>query len=295
MKRPVFIARQSASPSGLMGRVIAGIMAHETSDLNEHALRLLRPSPSDLVLEVGFGHGRTIERLASVVNTGRVCGIDVSESMLNMAVRRNRRAIAEGRVELRKGDCASIPFDAASFDGALSFHTLYFWSDPAGCLREIRRVLRPGARTRSRLSARRQRPTKQLPDGGLHILRRTPFTRRWQLPILVRYNSRGLAKPLLLSRLHPKFEPRNETNRVEPGRPPRRRHPRERSFLEGVRLVGGALVVSPLESEVPDAAEADRADGSDQLQTLERGKVIFWPRRMKGGSPWNLTFTFRPT
>ena len=146
MKRPVFIARQSASPSGLMGRVIAGIMAHEMSDLNEHALRLLRPSPSDLVLEVGFGHGRTIERLASVVNNGRVCEIDVSESMLNMAVRRNRRAIAEGRVELRKRDCASIPFDAASFDGALSIHTLYFWSDPAACLREIRRVLRPGAR-----------------------------------------------------------------------------------------------------------------------------------------------------
>src|SRR6202041_2421287 len=40
---------------------------------------------------------------------------------------------------------------------------------------------------------------------------------------------------------------------------------------------------------------ADRADGSDQLQTLERGKVIFWPRRMKRWSPWNLTFTFRPT
>jgi ubiquinone/menaquinone biosynthesis C-methylase UbiE len=146
MKRPVFIARQSARPSGLIGRVIAGVMAHETSDLNERAVRLLGPSPSDRVLEVGFGHGRTIERLAGVVNNGRVCGIDASELMLNMAVRRNRRAIAEGRVELRKGDCASIPFDAASFDGALSVHTLYFWSDPAACLREIRRVLRPGAR-----------------------------------------------------------------------------------------------------------------------------------------------------
>jgi ubiquinone/menaquinone biosynthesis C-methylase UbiE len=146
MKRPVFIARQSARPSGLMGRVIAGIMAHETSDLNERAVRLLDPSPFDRVLEVGFGHGRTIERLAGVVSNGRVCGIDVSESILNMSVRRNRRAVAEGRVELRQGDCASIPFHAASFDGALCVHTLYFWSDPAACLREIRRVLRPGAR-----------------------------------------------------------------------------------------------------------------------------------------------------
>jgi ubiquinone/menaquinone biosynthesis C-methylase UbiE len=121
-------------------------MARETSDLNEHAVGLLGPSPSDRVLEVGFGHGRTIERLAGVVNNGRVYGIDASELMLKMAVRRNRRAIAEGRVELHGGDCASIPFDAASFDGVLSVHTLYFWSDPAACLREIRRVLRPGAR-----------------------------------------------------------------------------------------------------------------------------------------------------
>jgi ubiquinone/menaquinone biosynthesis C-methylase UbiE len=146
MKRPVFIARQSARPSGLLGRVIAKIMAHETSDLNERAVHLIRPSPSDRVLEIGFGHGRTIERLANVVSKGRVCGIDVSESMLNMATRRNRRAIAEGRVELRRGDCASIPFNDAIFDGALTVHTLYFWSDPPACLREIRRILKPGGR-----------------------------------------------------------------------------------------------------------------------------------------------------
>ena len=59
-------------------------------------------SPSDRVLEIGFGHGRTIERLAGVVTDGRVCGIDVSDEMLNLAVRRNRLAITEGRIELRK-------------------------------------------------------------------------------------------------------------------------------------------------------------------------------------------------
>ena len=146
MKRPVFIARQSARPSGLLGRVIAGVMAHETLDLNVRAIRLLRLAPSDRVLEIGFGHGGTIERLAEVANEGRVCGVDISESMLNMAIRRNRRAIAEGRVELRHGDCASIPFDDASFDGALAVHALYFWSDPVACLRELRRVLKPSGR-----------------------------------------------------------------------------------------------------------------------------------------------------
>jgi SAM-dependent methyltransferase len=28
----------------------------------------------------------------------------------------------------------------------MSVHTVYFWKDPQACLREIRRVLRPGAR-----------------------------------------------------------------------------------------------------------------------------------------------------
>jgi ubiquinone/menaquinone biosynthesis C-methylase UbiE len=122
------------------------IVAHETSDLNERAVDLLRPSPSDRVLEVGFGHGRAVARLASIVDKGCVCGIDVSESMLNLAVRRNRHAVAAGRVQLRKGDCASIPFANANFDGALAVHALSFWSDPVGYLSEIRRVLKPRAR-----------------------------------------------------------------------------------------------------------------------------------------------------
>jgi len=39
-----------------------------------------------------------------------------------------------------------MPFEDARLDRALSVHTVYFWSDPTSCLREIRRVLRPRAR-----------------------------------------------------------------------------------------------------------------------------------------------------
>jgi ubiquinone/menaquinone biosynthesis C-methylase UbiE len=146
MKRPVFIARQSARPAGLIGAVIGRIMALETAKVNERAVDLLAPSRSDRVLEIGFGHGRTIERLAFAVGDGRVCGVDVSEAMLAMARNRNRRGVAEGRIDLRIADCAALPFADASFDGALSVHTLYFWSDPVSRLSEIRRVLRPGGR-----------------------------------------------------------------------------------------------------------------------------------------------------
>jgi len=38
------------------------------------------------------------------------------------------------------------PFPPASFDRVFSVHTVYFWTDPAGDLREIRRVLKSGGK-----------------------------------------------------------------------------------------------------------------------------------------------------
>ncbi len=144
MRRPEFIARQSSRPSGALGRVLAWIMARETANLNERAVAALDLRPTDRVLEIGFGHGRTVQRIAAAVPDGQVAGIDVSESMTRLANRRNRSAVAAGRVELRTGDAASLPFADGQFDKALSVHTIYFWPDLAACLRELHRVLRPG-------------------------------------------------------------------------------------------------------------------------------------------------------
>jgi ubiquinone/menaquinone biosynthesis C-methylase UbiE len=91
VKRPLFIARQSGKPSSIVGRVIAWIMARETAELNEQAARLLSVRQSDSVLEVGFGHGRTVERIVAAVPQGHVTGIDVSDSMTRLAIRRNRK------------------------------------------------------------------------------------------------------------------------------------------------------------------------------------------------------------
>lgn len=144
MKRPLFIARQAAHPSGVLGAIIASIMERETAALNELALSLLDLRANDTVLEVGFGHGRTLERLCSALPLGRVVGVDVSTSMTRRAARRNHRAQAEGRLDLHTGDSATLPLSTASVDKALAVHTLYFWSSPLAHLREISRVLRPG-------------------------------------------------------------------------------------------------------------------------------------------------------
>lgn len=165
LKRPVFIARQSARPSGLLGRLIAWIMAHETATENALARDLLAPRPTDRILEIGFGHGYQLRELARAAPEGRVSGVDHSEDMLHFASRRLAALIAAGRVEIACSDSRRLPHPDGTFDRALAVHTVYFWSEPLAHLREASRVLRPGGRLvlgfRSRLDPR----TRDFPDG----------------------------------------------------------------------------------------------------------------------------------
>lgn len=144
MRRPEFIAEQSRRPSGALGWVIGNIMSQETKALNAATLAALNLQPKDRVLEVGFGHGRTIRKAAETCADGFVAGVDFSETMVKMATRRCAKLVSSGRVRLVLADSASLPFPDEHFDKAYAVHTLYFWKDPIAHLSEIRRVLRPG-------------------------------------------------------------------------------------------------------------------------------------------------------
>jgi ubiquinone/menaquinone biosynthesis C-methylase UbiE len=78
-------------------------------------------------LEVGLGTGR----FAAGLGVGE--GIDPAESMLRIAARRG--------VRTHLGTADSLPFPDGSFAGVLLALTLCFIEDPAGALRECRRVL----------------------------------------------------------------------------------------------------------------------------------------------------------
>jgi len=142
-RRPAFIARQSSRPTGLVGRILGAIMARETGAANRAAVRALAVAPNDRVLEVGYGHGRTVELLADAAPGVVVDGVDRSHDMVRAARRRVRRLVAEGRAFLRAGDSARLPHPDGWFDKALAVHTLYFWEVPEAHLRELRRVLAP--------------------------------------------------------------------------------------------------------------------------------------------------------
>ena len=146
MRRPEFIAKQSRCPDGILGSLVAKIMARETEADNRAALDLLEIRPDDHVLEIGFAHGRTIAAAAARASHGWVAGVEISERMLGMATRFNKQYIDERRMDLRLTDGRSLPYEDSCFDKVYTVHTLYFWPEPLKYIREIVRVLKPGGR-----------------------------------------------------------------------------------------------------------------------------------------------------
>jgi ubiquinone/menaquinone biosynthesis C-methylase UbiE len=146
MRRPQFIAEHARNARGLLGRLIAFIMARETWSQNLRAMDALGIEPADHVLDIGCGHGRSLTELAARAPQGHIVGLDPSELMVVIAKRRNRPLVEAGRVTVVLSSVESLSFADNMFDKAVCVHVLYFWKDIEKSLREIARVLKPGGR-----------------------------------------------------------------------------------------------------------------------------------------------------
>ena len=142
-----FMARQFARPRGLFGRLLLGGML-DRANVRSNALMfdVAAVGPAERVLEVGFGGGDLLVRLAGTVSDGQVEGVELSQPMLRRVRARIRRRGLADRVRLHAGSVEALPFDAGRFDCACSANTIYFWPDLHRGLAELARVLRPGGR-----------------------------------------------------------------------------------------------------------------------------------------------------
>ncbi len=163
------LALQFRRPSGLLGK-LAGLLFRINREGNEWTIGLLEILPTDHVLEIGFGPGLAIQRAAALAMRGRVAGVDFSETMLTQARNRNAAAIAAGRVELKLGDAAALPYPDDSFDKVFAANVIYFWRDPLAYLREVRRVLKPGGRLALYLIAKEDMAKFKFTQTGVYTL-----------------------------------------------------------------------------------------------------------------------------
>jgi arsenite methyltransferase len=123
--------------------------AYTTPDIvaqRASVLSMLGLAPGERVLDIGVGPGFLAAEIAAEVGAGgRVCGIDVSDSMLAVAATREPGPEA-ATLELARGNAEEIPYDDGSFHVVVTTQVLEYVPDVPRALAEIHRVLRPGGR-----------------------------------------------------------------------------------------------------------------------------------------------------
>ena len=102
--------------------------------------------PGETVLDLGSGGGIDCFIAAKVVGpSGRVIGVDMTDSMLELA-NRNKAKIGMTNVEFRKGEIEDLPVENNSVDVIISNCVINLSPDKDAVFREALRVLRPGGR-----------------------------------------------------------------------------------------------------------------------------------------------------
>jgi ubiquinone/menaquinone biosynthesis C-methylase UbiE len=148
---------------GLEDRILAGVAAAGL-DADSLAARELSPADefhlggrqatidlaeqldihSDMrLLDVGCGIGGPARHLADTFGC-HVSGIDLTEGYVTVANSLSRRVGLADLVGCRQGTALDLPFDEASFDGALLLHVGMNIDDKATLCREVARVMKPG-------------------------------------------------------------------------------------------------------------------------------------------------------
>ena len=109
--------------------------------MNDQVLHLLQVQPDDRILEVGFGGGDLLTRMAKDIDNGLITGIDFSADVIEIGMKRFQLLLDMGKLEIHCADVSALTFDANSFNKICTVNTIYFWPDVEQALQELLRVL----------------------------------------------------------------------------------------------------------------------------------------------------------
>jgi len=142
MEKNIIMSTSFQYDKDASNRLLAMYLTSDMVDQRNWILQALSLHHGDRVLDVGSGPGFLASAMGEVVGeSGRVCGIDISEPLISMA---KAYCAHQPWVDFRYGDAAKIPLPDGYFDVAVSTQVLEYLSDIRVALAELYRVLRPG-------------------------------------------------------------------------------------------------------------------------------------------------------
>lgn len=137
--------QQTRKPEGFLGKMMVGGMnggGHaKLADWGMSHIGGIAPAS---IVELGCGGGRNAGELMKRYPKATLTALDYSDVSVAKAREYNKKAIAEGKCSVVRGNVAELPFENESFDLATAFETVYFWPGLESCFKEVFRVLKPG-------------------------------------------------------------------------------------------------------------------------------------------------------
>lgn len=173
-----------ASGSSLLLTALVMVWGSKVGKLavRDRVLDRLALRGDELVLDAGCGRGLLLIGAARRLTTGKAIGVDVwqtEDQSGNSPDITQQNARAEGlepRVEIKTADVRQLPFDSNTFDLVVSswmLHNLYDPNERSKAVRELMRVLKPGARIVIIDIRHTVEYAGLLREGGLEEVRRT--------------------------------------------------------------------------------------------------------------------------
>ena len=140
------IIKQFEKPTGVFGRFVGWSLSFKNNDRVNWTFEKLQIKPIDILLEVGYGPGVTLKKVANNLTSGFIAGIDHSDIMLEQASRRNKEQIEKGKVKLECGTVWDLKYPENHFDIIYGSNVHFFWENPVKEFKQLVSFLKPGGR-----------------------------------------------------------------------------------------------------------------------------------------------------
>lgn len=165
-----FLAKQLRNPSGIFGKfVLTRLWNKRNGALNDLAFDRLALDPHDRVLEVGFGGGYLLGRMAAVISEGFMAGVDISPAMITFCQKRYRSLIRDGKLEIQWARVESLPYPAGYFTKVCTVNSIFYWQNAPRAISELGRVLADGGLLVTCFTCKQSLEHKGFTDHGMTL------------------------------------------------------------------------------------------------------------------------------